>query len=96
MRVIIYCLVTEQLIGMPLKILGESLGCICCKVVLPQARILPWQLCNHLVDPAVLISSPVIYCEDDVNEFNKLLKLIIDVYLVHATHVRYYIYFGLM
>ena len=58
-------LVTEQLIGMPLEILGDSLGGICCKVVLPQARILPWQLCNPLVDPAIFISSPVIYYEDN-------------------------------
>ena len=57
-------LVTEHLIGMPLEILGDSLGGICCKVV-PQARILPWQLCNPLVDPAIFISSPVIYREDN-------------------------------
>ena len=59
------CLVSEQLIGMPLEILGDSLGGICCKVILLQAWILPWQLCNPLVQPAVFISSPVIYCEDN-------------------------------
>ena len=58
-------LVTEQLIGMPLEILGDSFGGICCKVMLLQAWILPWQSCNPLVDPAVLISSPVICCEDN-------------------------------
>lgn len=57
-------LVTEQLIGMSLEILGGSLGGICCKVVLLQAWILPWQSCNPLVDPAVFINSPVIYCKD--------------------------------
>ena len=55
-------LVGEQLIGMPLEILGDSLEGICCKVI---AWILPWQLCNPLVEPAVLISSPVIYCDDN-------------------------------
>ena len=30
------CLVSEQLIGMPLEILGDSLGGICCKVILLQ------------------------------------------------------------
>ena len=55
-------IVSEQLIGMPLEIFEDSLGGICCKVILLQAWILPWQLCNPLVEPAVFISSPVICC----------------------------------
>ena len=68
------CLVGEQLIGMPLEILGDSLGGICCKVILLQAWILPWQLCNPLVEPAVFISSPVIYCDD--NSWNQLMCIV--------------------
>ena len=51
---------------MALEILGDSLRSICYKVIL-QAWILPWQLCNPLVEPAVFIfiSSPVIFCEDN-------------------------------
>ena len=57
---------------MPLEILGDSLEGICCKVI---AWILPWQLCNPLIEPAVFISFPVIYCED--NSWNELVMCIV-------------------
>ena len=57
-------LIVGELIGMPLKVLRDSLGGIHCKVVLLQAWSLPRQTCDPLVDPAISISSPVLCNED--------------------------------
>ena len=62
------CLVSEQLIGMPLEILGDSLGGICIKVILLQAWILPWELCNPLVEPAVsALQSSIVMTTLEIN-----------------------------